>query len=98
MSAEAHAASELEGHTDEILALALSSDGKFLASGGRDRRIGVWGADKGAWLRSFGGHRDAISVCHATSPRWPWLKPVTFRPSFSEKAPKHSTRLRSIGH
>lgn len=63
MTAEAHASSEIHGHTDEVLALALSSDGKFLASGGRDRRIGVWDAEKDEWIRGFGGHRDTISVC-----------------------------------
>jgi len=52
----------LEGHTDEILALALSSDGKWLASGGRDRVVCIWDAQSGTWLRSFGGHRDAISA------------------------------------
>ena len=54
----------LEGHTDEILALALSSDGKILASAGRDKRLGVWdvSGDTPKWIRSFGGHRDIISV------------------------------------
>lgn len=62
MTAEAYAANEIQGHTDEVLALALSSDGKLLASGGKDRRIGVWDAEKNTWIRSFGGHRDTISV------------------------------------
>lgn len=54
----------LEGHTDEVLALALSSDGKILASAGRDRRLGVWdvSGDSPKWVKSFGGHRDIISV------------------------------------
>ncbi|KZV79700.1 WD40 repeat-like protein [Exidia glandulosa HHB12029] len=52
---------EIKGHTDEVLALALSSDGKYLASGGRDRLVCIWDAQKGEWLRAFGGHRDAIS-------------------------------------
>lgn len=63
MTADTHAANELQGHTDEVLALALSSDGKYLASGGRDRRLGVWDVAKKEWIRSFGGHRDIISVC-----------------------------------
>ncbi|KAF8309679.1 WD40 repeat-like protein [Clavulina sp. PMI_390] len=61
MSAEAHAANEVQGHLDEVLTLALSSDGKYLASGGKDRRLGVWDAQEGKWVRSFGGHRDIIS-------------------------------------
>lgn len=63
MTADAHAANEIQGHTDEVIALALSSDGKYLASGGRDRRLGVWDVAKKEWVRSFGGHRDVISVC-----------------------------------
>lgn len=54
-----------DGHTDEIWTLALSSDGKYLASGGKDRVIGVWdveGADGISWVKGFTGHRDSISV------------------------------------
>lgn len=53
---------DLEGHTDEIWALALSPDGRLLASGGKDRRIGVWDVEKDTWVKGFGGHRDSISV------------------------------------
>ncbi|GMF09661.1 unnamed protein product [Phytophthora lilii] len=45
-----------------ILALAASSDGKFLASGGRDKLVRVWDAEKGELQESFSGHRDAISA------------------------------------
>ena len=54
-----------DGHTDEIWTLALSSDGKYLASGGKDRLIGVWnveGGDAISWVKGFTGHRDSISV------------------------------------
>lgn len=54
---------DVNGHTDEILALALSDDGHYLASGGRDRRIGVWDVqgDEIKWIKGFKGHRDTIS-------------------------------------
>ena len=55
----------LPGHTDEILALALSSDGKYVASAGKDRRVCVWDAETGEWIKSFIGHlghKDSISV------------------------------------
>jgi ribosomal RNA-processing protein 9 len=45
-----------------ILALAASSDGKFLASGGRDKLVRVWDAEKGELQESFSGHRDAVSA------------------------------------
>jgi len=54
-----------DGHTDEIWTLALSSDGKYLASGGKDRVIGVWdveSTDGISWVKGFTGHRDSISV------------------------------------
>ena len=58
-----------DGHTDEIWALALSSDGKYLASGGKDRVIGVWDAESTdgiSWVKGFTGHRDSISVSKPT--------------------------------
>ncbi|KAF4579586.1 pre-rRNA processing protein [Pleurotus pulmonarius] len=57
-------AGDVKGHTDEVLALALSSDGKYLVSGGRDRRVVVWDAEKAEWIKCFTGpmcHRDAVS-------------------------------------
>ncbi|KAJ6605078.1 WD40-repeat-containing domain protein [Mycena sp. CBHHK59/15] len=54
-----------EGHTDEVLALALSGDGKYLASAGKDRRLGVWDAEQGVWIKGFVGHmghKDLISA------------------------------------
>ncbi|CAG7850428.1 Uncharacterized WD repeat-containing protein C2E1P5.05 [Serendipita indica DSM 11827] len=52
---------EPTGHTDELWALALSSDGKYLATGGKDRRVGIWETEKIKWLRCFKGHKDSIS-------------------------------------
>ncbi|KAI0689539.1 WD40-repeat-containing domain protein [Cytidiella melzeri] len=60
--AKAGSSEELKGHTDEIWALALSPDGSLLASGGKDRRIGVWNVEKNEWVKGFGGHRDSISA------------------------------------
>ena len=59
-----------QGHTDEILALAISPDGKYLVSGGRDRMIGVWSiptsnsasASSETWVRGLRGHKDAITA------------------------------------
>lgn len=48
-------------HEKSIQALALSSDGKFLASGGCDKLVRVWDAEKNELLESFSGHRDTIS-------------------------------------
>lgn len=48
-------------HEKSVLALALSSDGKFLASGGCDKLVRVWDAETNELLESFKGHRDTIS-------------------------------------
>lgn len=55
----------IKGHTDEVLDLALSGDGKYLASAGRDRRVCIWDVEKNEWVKAFSGHlghKDAIGV------------------------------------
>lgn len=49
------------GHTDHILCLAMSSDGKFLASGGKNKFVLLWNPDTCQLIHRFNGHRDAIS-------------------------------------
>lgn len=49
-----------QGHVDQILTVAASSDGKFVVTGGRDRRIIVWDATDLKPLRVFTQHRDAV--------------------------------------
>ncbi|PPQ75297.1 hypothetical protein CVT24_007520 [Panaeolus cyanescens] len=60
----AQAEADQKGHIDEVLSLALSSDGGLLVSGGRDCRVCVWNAEKGEWVKTFVGplgHKDAVS-------------------------------------
>lgn len=49
------------GHSGAVLTLALSYDGKFLASGGVDRIVRIWDAADGKHLHSFDGHRGAVT-------------------------------------
>ncbi|KAJ2823257.1 pre-rRNA processing protein, partial [Coemansia erecta] len=49
------------GHCDEILAVAVSSDGKFVASGGRDRRIHIWSVAEDRHMGVFHQHKDAVT-------------------------------------
>jgi ribosomal RNA-processing protein 9 len=56
---------DIKGHTDEVLCLAISGDEKVLASSGRDRRICVWDVETCEWKKTFSGylgHKDAITV------------------------------------
>ncbi|CAG8627919.1 2892_t:CDS:2, partial [Paraglomus occultum] len=53
---------QFDGHTDHILALALSSDGKYLASGGADKKINIWNVDDNKLLKCFRQHKDAVTA------------------------------------
>lgn len=50
-----------KGHTGAILAVAVSHDGKFVATGGEDWRIVLWDAEKLTPIRTFFHHRDAVT-------------------------------------
>ncbi len=50
----------LEGHTDEIYAVAYSPDGRRVASGGRDRTIRVWDPRTGREVLALRGHTNSI--------------------------------------
>ncbi|KAG7163468.1 U3 small nucleolar RNA-interacting protein 2-like [Homarus americanus] len=49
------------GHTSHIFSLAVSSDGKFLASGDKGGYIHIWNAETLDHLKKFKKHRGAIS-------------------------------------
>ncbi|EDL77289.1 RNA, U3 small nucleolar interacting protein 2 (predicted), isoform CRA_a [Rattus norvegicus] len=49
------------GHSSHILCMAISSDGKYLASGDRSKLILIWEAQSCQHLYTFTGHRDAVS-------------------------------------
>lgn len=56
-----------QGHTDEVWSLSLSSDGEYLASGGKDRRVCIWAVNAASsaserFVKALGGHKDAISA------------------------------------
>ncbi|KAL8903460.1 MAG: hypothetical protein Q9207_003918 [Kuettlingeria erythrocarpa] len=48
-------------HTAPILTVAASSDGKFVATGGADKRLIIWSAADLKPLRIFTQHRDAVT-------------------------------------
>src|SRR5262249_39190580 len=55
------------GHTDEVLCVALSPDGRYALSGGKDRSVRLWDVPTGKELKRFDGHREAV-WCVAFSP------------------------------
>lgn len=48
-------------HTASILCVAASGDGKFVATGGKDKKLIIWDAATLKPLRVFTHHRDAVT-------------------------------------
>lgn len=52
---------QYRGHVGSILCVAASQDGKFVVTGGADRRMIVWDAETMQVLRVFTHHRDSVT-------------------------------------
>jgi len=52
----------LRGHTDEVLALAFSPDGRQLASGSADNTIRLWSTAEWKPVYMRGGHKDSVTA------------------------------------
>lgn len=49
------------GHTGHVLCVAVSFDGRFVASGGQDKTINIWDGHKHTHLTTFTQHRGPIT-------------------------------------
>ena len=50
----------LKGHSNEVMSVAFSPDGKRLAVGERDETVKVWDARSGQEMLTLKGHTDAV--------------------------------------
>ncbi|TKA62380.1 hypothetical protein B0A49_08327 [Cryomyces minteri] len=48
-------------HTSSILCVAASADGRFVATGGQDRKLIIWAGATLSPLKVFSQHRDAVT-------------------------------------
>jgi ribosomal RNA-processing protein 9 len=48
------------GHTGTVLCVAASPDGKYVATGGADKKLIIWAADDLRPLKTFTTHRDSV--------------------------------------
>lgn len=56
---------EQKGHIGEVVTIDITDDGKLLASGGKDKLLGVWdltNTESTEWKAGIRGHKDVISV------------------------------------
>lgn len=52
---------KFQGHVDDILCVAASQDGKFVATGGKDSRLVIWDANTLEVLKVMNHHRAAVN-------------------------------------
>src|SRR6185369_13861840 len=48
------------GHSDLVMAVAFSRDGRLVLSGSADKTLKLWDVASGALVRSFVGHSGAV--------------------------------------
>ncbi|GAB2262583.1 hypothetical protein Droror1_Dr00003580 [Drosera rotundifolia] len=52
---------QVTNHSKQVLALAVTSDGRYLATGGLDRHVHLWDVRTREHIQAFPGHRGAVS-------------------------------------
>ena len=50
----------MEGHTDGVISIDISSDGKLLVSGSKDKTIRIWNLLTGTCLHILNGHTEGV--------------------------------------
>ena len=53
---------DLTGHEGKVVRVAISADGKSIATGGEDRTVRLWSTKDGAPLGTLSGHSGALTA------------------------------------
>lgn len=56
-----------ESHSDGVMAVALSEDGKRALSGSGDRTLKLWDTEGGVFFRAFERHSSSVNAWHLSS-------------------------------
>ncbi len=59
--------SKFVGHSSEILAMAVSRDGEFAASGGRGKKVRLWNLKNCKEFQLFDGFKNAVIAIHISN-------------------------------
>lgn len=60
-AAAAKAGKPLRGHSQDVVELAVSRDGKFLASASEDKTVMIWDLAQGKDVQTIKGHTDTVT-------------------------------------
>ena len=58
----------MNGHSESVNSVAISSDNKYIVSGSGDKTIKIWNLESGQEIKTLNGHSSATEV---TSLLWP---------------------------
>jgi WD40 repeat protein len=59
---------KMDGHSEAVVSLAFSRDGKYLVSGSHDKKVVLWETKTGRKLETFVGHtKEVTSVAISVS-------------------------------
>ncbi|XP_038054567.1 NACHT domain- and WD repeat-containing protein 1-like [Patiria miniata] len=50
----------LEGHTEEVVSLAITSDSRLVLTGSKDNTARIWQIDNGTLVHTLTGHRETV--------------------------------------
>ncbi|KAG8710703.1 hypothetical protein FRC11_004212 [Ceratobasidium sp. 423] len=68
-SGEPRCLSTLRGHTDNLRAILISEDGRYILTGSSDASIKLWSLPMRRCIHTFSVHSDSVWALHSTHPQ-----------------------------